>query len=153
MNKLNLDVLHKVPEIIEKYGTYPKRFGKTFYCLYTILGHIQVLENETIVVLIQDLKDIENYYSLLNKLFEENDLKPIYNKPFLRIGFKNNSNQIKFMSLLTLQMNHPTDFVSPNSFNQYLIMDLNNLPPFIYEEGITISEAEKLNDYKKYLII
>jgi len=148
MNELNIDALHKVPEILDKRGSYGRQFGKTTYCLYTILGHLQVLENSGISVLISNHKQIPIYFKFLDKIFHENNLEPVYSIPARRIKFKNNSNQIKIWTLESIQHTHPMDLVLKiEDWDNYLITDLEEMPPEFYQEEITINNCGILNKY------
>lgn len=149
MNKLNLDYLHKVPELLKKHGSGIRQIGKTMYCLQTIMGYLNVLENETIIVIIHSHKDLPNYFNPLDELFREDDLEPIYHINERRISFKNNSNRIKFMTVNTLAEHHPTSFSS--SHDVYLIIDLDNMPPHFFNDGITIGDSHLLSDYRQYI--
>ena len=144
---LNIDALHKVPEILDEKGSFGRQWGKTTYCLYTILGYLQVLENEDIVVLISHIESLDYYYSGLYDIFKENNLKPMYDLGSRRIRFSNNSNRVKFISTKTLKNNHPGDFIGQTENDLYLITDLEEMPPYFYHEEITIRNCEILNKY------
>lgn len=151
MKNLNLDALHKVPSILAKYGSFPKRIGKTTYAVYSIIGAVQVLENETICVLIKDEKELDFFLRKFYEICLDNDLDPMWHESFRRVWFKNNSNHIKFITLQTLQIAHPTTFAKPHSYNNFIITDLNNMPPDFYQEELTSLNIELIDKYAKYL--
>ena len=152
MKKINIDTLHRVPEILDEYGSYVRQIGKTTYCLHTILGYLQVLENEDIIVIITEFKRLPNYFNPLDRLFIKNDLQPIYSIADRRIRFKNNTNRIKFITLDYLIKNHPTDFCnSDSSHDLYLIFDLDNMPAEFYKEELTVLNCHNIDYYKRYL--
>jgi len=144
---INLNILHNTHNILHKRGSYGRQFGKTTYMCYLILGYLEVLENETITVLLEKEDRLFDISKKLNEIFEENDLKPIYEVSSRRLHFENNSNNIKFITLDILKRNHPTDF-SP-SYNVNLIHDLEGMSSHFYNEEISIWNCKPILD--KYL--
>lgn len=151
MKNLNLDALHKVPELIAKYGTFPRRIGKTTYAIYSVIGALQCFEDETICVLVKNDEELDLFLQRFYLACVENDLDPMWVAPFKRVWFNNNSNHVKFITLETIQIAHPTTFAKEKSFNNFIVTDLNNMPPEFFQEEITIVNSEILNKYSRYL--
>jgi hypothetical protein len=145
---MNLDKLYNTLRILESEGSWGRGFGKTTYSLYNVLGYLQILEKETIIILIDNEKCLNFYLNQLRDLFEKNELDWEFDGMSRRFKFKNNSNNIKIFTLNTIQKMHPID--TGASRNLYLITDLNNMPPEFYQEEITVEECYKLEKYKNY---
>jgi hypothetical protein len=151
METLNLEALHKVPEILEEKGSFPRRFGKTEYAIRTIIGSLEVLESETILVLVENEERLKYFESRLWNSLKAEGFNPILNEGLRRIWFKENSNQIKLITVRGLQEHHPSMFAQEKSFNNFIVTDLNNMPSSFYREELTINNIELLNEYSDFL--
>jgi len=150
MNPIKLDInkLHKVPEILETRGSYGRQFGKTEWFLQNLVGYVEVLENTVIPVLIHHHKGIPPKFARLFHIFKERGLEPIYDIGNRRIRFKNNTNEIKFLTLDTIQRSNPLDYITDkNDALLFLLHDLENMPPEFYRDSITLLDSIKLNKY------
>jgi hypothetical protein len=61
MKTLNLEALHKVPELLKQHGSSIRRIGKTTYAIQCLLGTLEVLEDETIVVVVNNPQQLEHF--------------------------------------------------------------------------------------------
>lgn len=109
--KTNLELLHQTHVILSN-GYYPgRRMGHTFYVAHCVCGMLELLENETIIVVLNKLEDSKFFLNELKEVSKDHDL--LFDKvdrASFRVFFKNNSNNVKFMSLDTLSKNHLIDF-------------------------------------------
>lgn len=95
----DLDRLHLVPEFLERVGSRVRRVGKTLYACHCIAGQLEVLHNTTIIVVVDKLGRVPDFYQLLCKVLQEHGIE-IYkcDRSSFRVFFKNNSNNVKFIS-------------------------------------------------------
>lgn len=152
MEALNLEALHKVPELLEQHGSFLRRIGKTTYAIQCLLGALDVLEGETIVVFVNNHQQMEHFLYEFNKAALEHGLDTMYHEAFRRLWFKNNSNHVKFFTSRSIIDIHPIDAAKEKSWSNYIIFDLNDMPAAFYHENLTIADAHILNKYKEFLI-
>ncbi len=152
MEILNLEALHKVPEILEQHGSFPRRIGKTTYAIQCLLGALDVLEDETIIVFVNNHQQMDHFIHDFYLACEEEDLDVMYHEAFRRIWFRNNSNHVKFFTARSIIDMHPIDAAKEKSWNNFIIFDLNDMPAAFYHENLTIADAHVLDKYRDFLI-
>jgi len=141
----NLDALHFVHQHIGS-GTYGRQWGKTFYQCHVIAVYLEVLHNETIIVVLPALSRVDHFRDTLEYVFEEHDIRPIrYDKGSLRYYFYDNTNCVKIMTPATLERMHPID--TGASPDQYPIFDLEEMPASFTNANITVRDFHKVLDY------
>jgi hypothetical protein len=151
METLNLEALHKVPELLKKHGSFPRRIGKTTYAIQAIINTLYLFEDETICVLVNNADQLDHFLYEFHKACDKEGLDAMWHEAFRRIWFTNNTNHVKFFTANTLSIFNPMDAVKQKSYNNYIITDLNNMPPSFYYEELTVENAHLLNKYKDYL--
>lgn len=95
----DLEHLHLVHETLAAGYKLPRRGGYTYYVCHELCGHLEVCEHETIPVYVQNRQRVNNFVDTLMPILKEHDLEVgIWDRPFLRIAFKNNTNMVKFIT-------------------------------------------------------
>lgn len=144
--KTDLNILHKAGDIIQIYGTRRRRVGKTMYFCHCVAAHLELLENDVIVVVVEKLDRVEHFISVLEPVLKEHGIQIRFvDKSCWRITFWNNTNQVKFMTPSTMNKMHPID--SGASYNQYPILDLDYINPSYYMDHITIGDIAKYTQH------
>lgn len=154
---------------------------KLINCLSNIIAQLNLVRDSTIIVLIHYEQKYTNFEKVLFTVLKEEKFEPFLikipnvpsNYSSRRIAFKNNSNQIKILTLKSIQKLNPQDLVRTKTklnenfdekemerFNsevkeawkQPLFTLIYNMPEEFYGEEITIENCEEiLNKYKQYI--
>ena len=142
----NLDQLHLVHESIGVFGSIQRRYGKTVYFCHCVAGYLEVLQHETIIVILPYIRRENHFIHTLEDILHEHDIhikKIDYSSH--RIFFNNNSNNVKIMSLDSISRMRPGD--AGASHNQYPIIDLDDMPGRFFNEDFTIGNIHMLDKY------
>lgn len=133
--KKDLKEIHKTHfDLLEK-GSYSKKSGKTVYFASLLRGYLDILENETILVILPKFKDTRNFFHTFIELTKDEDLQPKF-QPFKNtLTFKNNSNIVKFVFYNENFVTRIHDLNLREDYDIYPIVDLKNLSSGFYKDN------------------
>lgn len=139
----NIDELHRTGELLYCTGTYPRQVGKTHYFCHLVAGYLEVLENETITIVVENERRIQSFTDVLEPVLQEHGFEIIFTDFYAgRLLIKDNTNQIKFYTPASARRMHPSQ--GGSSLDQYLIADLDNLPPQFFQSDFTVRDLDWL---------
>lgn len=107
----DLERLWLVHETLIETNYLPRRAGKTYYECHVLCGYLEVLENETIVVLVYEANRIGSFMRVLEPVLDEHNIViDKWDAGSRRLLFKNNTNMVKFLTLSTATKGHICDY-------------------------------------------
>ena len=151
--KTNLDILHRVPEILTRRGSTGRQIGKTYYACHCVAGYLEVLQNTTIMVFIPRAHYLKFWVETLSKVLQEHGMEiEVVDRASRRIFVKYNTNSIKIVTADAVQSCHPLDFgIDPDL---YPILDIDNLHADFWNEvnNVTVKNFDKIARIRNFTV-
>lgn len=146
--KTDISVLHKTHDFLCRCQG-GRRVGRTFYQCHSVVGQLQILENSTILVIVQNHNGIEEFMKTLVPILEEYNIKiSKENRSSWRVWFEDNTNCLKFTTVNYIKEGIPLISYGCRP-DQYPIWDLHQpVDPTI--ENLTSIELTPSSPYLQF---